>query len=215
MRDQPHFGTRVARAWADETSIDPRRVTGEVMSRLLPHFAFNRTRTVFLRAMGLRIGVGSRIMGPLYISGPGDARELFSVGESSFISCPLHVDLGAEIRIGSRVQLGHHVVLLTLDHEIGSADDRCGPLTTGPITIGDGAWIASRVTVLPGVTIGHGAVVAAGAVVHRDVPPNTLVAGVPAKPVRTLPADPRSAIQRGSGTGIANSGFSRSPTTQR
>jgi acetyltransferase-like isoleucine patch superfamily enzyme len=50
-------------------------------------------------------------------------------------------------------------------------------------------WIASRVTVLPGVSIGDGSVVAAGAVVSRDVAPNTLVAGVPAKFVRALPVD--------------------------
>jgi acetyltransferase-like isoleucine patch superfamily enzyme len=58
-----------------------------------------------------------------------------------------------------------------------------------PIIIGDGVWIASRVTVLPGVFIGDGSVVAAGAVVSRDVAPNTMVAGVPARLVRELEVD--------------------------
>jgi maltose O-acetyltransferase len=191
------LGTRIARAWADEASFDARRIIGRTVSHLLPHFAFNRTRTVLLRAMGLRIGVGSRIMGPLDITGTGDARELFSVGDSSFISGPLHVDMGAAVRIGHRVQLGHHVVLLTLEHEIGPSENRCGDLVAKPITIGDGVWIASRVTILPGVSIGNGAVVAAGAVVRRDVAPNTLVAGVPARFVRDLPVggeDVRQAV---------------------
>jgi maltose O-acetyltransferase len=56
-----------------------------------------------------------------------------------------------------------------------------------PVSIEDGAWIAARVTILPGVTIGRGTVVAAGAVVTRDVPPNTLAAGVPARVKRELP----------------------------
>jgi acetyltransferase-like isoleucine patch superfamily enzyme len=55
-----------------------------------------------------------------------------------------------------------------------------------PITIEDGVWIASRVTLLPGVTVGTGAVVAAGAVVRRDVPPHTLVGGVPSRVLRDL-----------------------------
>jgi maltose O-acetyltransferase len=181
------LGTRIARALVDETSVDSRRVFGRLVSHVLPPFGFNRTRTVLLRATGLRIGVGSRIMGALDITGPGDARKLFSVGDASYISGPLHVDIGAEVRIGNRVQLGHHVVLLTIAHEIGPPEDRCGHLAAAPIVIGDGVWIASRVTVLPGVSIGKGSVVAAGALVSRDVPPNTLVAGVPARFIRDLP----------------------------
>jgi maltose O-acetyltransferase len=180
------LGVRVARAWIDETSFDTRRVVGRTISHVLPQFSFNRTRTAVLRATGVRIGTGSRIMGPLDVTGSGDMRELFSIGDATFISCPLHVDLGAAVRIGHRVQLGHNVVLLTIDHRIGPPEDRCGRQVAAPIDIGDGAWIASRVTILPGVSIGCGAVVAAGAVVSRDVAPNTLVAGVPARFVRAL-----------------------------
>jgi maltose O-acetyltransferase len=178
---------RVARAWLDETaSFETRRVVGRAISGVLPQFSFNRARTIALRATGVRIGKGSLIMGMLDVTGPGDMRELFSIGNMTLISCPLHVDLGAAVRIGHRVQLGHDVVLLTIDHQIGPPEDRCGERRAAPIVIGDGVWIASRVTVLPGVSIGHGAVVAAGAVVSRDVPPNTLVAGVPARFVRHL-----------------------------
>jgi acetyltransferase-like isoleucine patch superfamily enzyme len=166
-----------------------RRIIGRGVSFALPQFAFNRTRTLVLRAMGLRIGLRSRVMGPLDITGPGNAPELFSVGDDSFISGPLYVDVGAAVRIGNRVQIGHHVLLLTQEHEIGPSESRCGDIVAKPITIGDGVWIASRVTVLPGVSIGKGAVVAAGALVRRDVEPNTLVAGVPARFVRALPVE--------------------------
>jgi maltose O-acetyltransferase len=185
-RRDESLGARLARALIEETSFDPRKVAAHFVSRTLPQFSFSRTRTFALRTAGVRIGLRSGILGPIEFTGAGDIRELFSVGDDTFISGPLHVDLGAEVWIGSRVQLGHHVVLLTINHDMGPSSARCGPQVAAPITIGDGVWIASRVTVLPGVSIGDGAVVAAGAVVSRDVEPNTLVAGVPARLVRML-----------------------------
>ncbi|HEV3191817.1 MAG TPA: DapH/DapD/GlmU-related protein [Polyangiaceae bacterium] len=133
-------------------------------------------------------------MGAVEVTGPGSVVELFSVGEDCSITGPLHVDLGAAVVIGNRVRLGHQVALLTMDHEMGPSESRCGRLVAAPIAIGDGVWIASRVTILPGVTIGKGAVVAAGAVVTHDVAPDTLVAGVPARLVRKLDEEvpPRS-----------------------
>jgi maltose O-acetyltransferase len=181
------FGRRAVLASLDEISgFDIRRVVGRATSYALPQFSFNRTRTLLLRATGVRIGAHSLVMGVVEFTGPGNVRELFSIGEGTILSCPLRVDLGATVRIGDRVQLGHDVALLTISHEIGPSEDRCGSRVAAPITISDGAWIASRVTILPGVSIGQGAVVAAGAVVNRDVAPNTLVAGVPAKLVRHL-----------------------------
>ena len=180
------LSARLSRALVEEMNVDLRKVAAQFVSRALPQFSFSRTRTFALRRAGLRIGLRSGILGPIDFTGAGDIRELFSVGEDTFISGPLHVDLGAEVRIGSRVQLGHHVVLLTINHDMGPSSARCGPQVMAPITIGDGVWIASRVTILPGVTIGDGAVVASGAVVSRDVEPNTLVAGVPARVVRVL-----------------------------
>ncbi|MGZ6099020.1 MAG: DapH/DapD/GlmU-related protein, partial [Myxococcaceae bacterium] len=63
-----------------------------------------------------------------------------------------------------------------------------GPSRSAPIVIGDGAWIAARVTILPGVTIGAGAIIGAGSVVTRDVSPHTLAVGNPARVVRRLNA---------------------------
>ena len=83
---------------------------------------------------------------------------------------------------GGRDLLGNNVVLTTMNHDFDP--QQRSTTYPAPIVIGKNVWIASSVTVVPGVTIGDGAIVAAGAVVTRDVPPNTIVAGVPARVVR-------------------------------
>lgn len=90
------------------------------------------------------------------------------------------------MRIGDNVNIGHDCLILSVDHEIGTRWRRAGFSTNLSVEIGDGAWIASRVTLLPGIKVGSGAVVAAGAVVASDVPQNTLVGGIPAKVLRKL-----------------------------
>jgi maltose O-acetyltransferase len=77
-------------------------------------------------------------------------------------------------------------MLLTSSHHIGNQIHRAGPLTTAPVIIENGTWIGARSVVLPGVTVGAGSVVASGAIVTRNVPPNTLVGGVPARVLRTI-----------------------------
>jgi maltose O-acetyltransferase len=181
------LGPRLARVALEEVEpIFHRRVVAEVASRLLPHQSFNRTRTALLRAAGVRIGAQSLVQGAVRITGLGDACVHLSIGTFTIITGPLHVDLAAPVTIGDRVRIGPDVSLLTIDHTIGAYWLRSGESKFGGIEIGDGAWIASRATVLSGVVVGAGAVVAAGAVVTRDVPPNTLVAGVPARVVRSL-----------------------------
>ncbi len=155
---------------------------------LLPHFTFNRVRTALYRLAGVKIGRGSLILGKIELAGPGDIARRFTLGRDSYITAPLYADLSAPITIGDQVYIGHHAVFITTNHEIGNAIQRCGVWRCAPIVIENGAWIGARATILPGVTIGAGSVVAAGAVVTKTVPPNTLVGGVPAKPIRQLEA---------------------------
>lgn len=95
-------------------------------------------------------------------------------------------DCGGEIRIGNGVMIGPNVVIRASNHD----HDRCDvPIweqgqTGGRIVIGDDVWIASNVVILPGVEIGSHAIIAAGAVVTRDVPEFAVVAGVPARVIK-------------------------------
>lgn len=160
------------------------------LSTALPTQSLDRSRTALLRSAGMRIGPSSLVQGPLLVTGRGENPCLeVSIGTYSLISGALHCDVGAPIRIGDRVRIGHNVSLMTVDHQVGSGEMRSGVTKYGPIEIGDGAWLASHVMVLPGVRIGAGAIVAAGSVVTRDVPDNTLVAGVPARVARDLSAE--------------------------
>jgi maltose O-acetyltransferase len=74
-------------------------------------------------------------------------------------------------------------MILTTSHKLGPSAHRAGKHDLLPVEIGDGAWIGARATILPGVTIGRGAVVSAGSVVNKNVPPNSIVAGTPARVV--------------------------------
>ncbi len=178
---------RAARVTMEEAGplLSVRPLT-QVAASLLPQQSFNRVRTNLLRAAGVKIGHHSLVQGAVQIVGARGAARLLSIGDYTIITGPLRVDLGAPVRIGDAVRIGHDVILLTISHAIGSKHLRAGKSEASGIEIGAGAWLASRVTVLPGVQIGAGAVVAAGAVVTRDVPENTLVAGVPARVLRTL-----------------------------
>lgn len=105
----------------------------------------------------------------------------------------------APITLGNGVWLGANVTLATPNHPFLAEERLCADYPNGrydleyaePITIEDGCWICSGATVCGGVTIGENSIVAAGAVVTRDVPPNSIVAGVPAKVLRKIDADDR------------------------
>ena len=92
------------------------------------------------------------------------------------------------IEIGSHVTISHRCIIAShMATDVDTPLQKLYPPSAAPVRILDGAWICAGAIVLPGVTVGESAVVAAGAVASRDVPPRTLVAGVPARPVKELP----------------------------
>jgi acetyltransferase-like isoleucine patch superfamily enzyme len=170
--------------------VRPRLLLVGLLVRPLPRLAFGWLRTACYRLAGLRIGPRTRVLGTIVLEGTGDVARNVRVGEGCILTTPLHLNASAPITIGSRIAIGHHVVIITDTHQLGGSAARCGERFSRPVCIEDGVWIAARVTINPGVTIGRGSVVAAGAVVTKDVPPNTLVGGVPARILDSLPPGP-------------------------
>ena len=109
------------------------------------------------------------------------------IGQRVFINSGCKMQDQGGIYIGNDVLIGHNACLLTLNHEM--EPENRADMHPKPIHIEDKAWLGSNVTVLPGVTIGEGAIVAAGAVVTKDVDSNTIVGGVPAKIIKRISDD--------------------------
>jgi len=106
------------------------------------------------------------------------------VGERTFINAGCKFQDQGGILIGNDCLIGHNATLCTINH--AQDPDRRGDMEFHPIHIEDQVWLGANVTVLPGVTIGKGAIVAAGAVVTKDVAPMTIVGGVPAKFIKNI-----------------------------
>lgn len=156
----------------------------EVLTQLAASgFVPGRLRRRLLVAAGVRFEGWAEILSGLRIAGEGS----FSIGDGVFINHDCLVDCSGGVSIGRLVALGNGVSLVSSGHEIGPATGRAGPRLLQPVRIGDGAWLGANVTVLGGVSVGDGAVIAAGAMVTQDVPPNSLWAGVPARQIRDLP----------------------------
>lgn len=134
---------------------------------------------------GIELGARVQIYGETFIETGSGGSVQIGAGTHIQPGCHLHAHL-ADIRIGRNVEIASGCGFFPYDH--GTAPGIAimeQPLTSkGGIVIGDGAWLGYRVTVLDGVTIGAGAVIAAGSVVVRDIPDNAIAAGVPAKVIK-------------------------------
>jgi maltose O-acetyltransferase len=112
------------------------------------------------------------------------------IGDRVFLNSTCTILDNGGVRIGDRVAAGPMVQIYTAVHPL-EADDRFeGWEITRPVVIGDDVWLGGGAILLPGVTIGRGAVVGAGAVVSKDVPPNVVVAGNPARVIREIDREP-------------------------
>ncbi|MEI8082058.1 MAG: DapH/DapD/GlmU-related protein [Actinomycetes bacterium] len=136
-----------------------------------------RIRVRLLRMAGIELGDGTRIE-PQCFFGGSEVR----IGQRTFINWRVFVDAAAPVSIGNDVSVGMGAMLVTSDHHLGDAQKRAGAVKHRPIIVGNGVWIGARALIMPGVSVGDGAVIAAGALVTRDVAADTLVKGVPALP---------------------------------
>lgn len=151
---------------------------GGFLAGRVPNHAF---RIAYYRSI-LRMAIGEHTS--IHWRAAFFAPSKISVGHNTIIGNDCFLDGRRELTIYNNVNISGHVQVFTLEHDPYSPTFGT---EGGPVVIRDYAYIASRATILPGVDIGEGAVVAAGAVVTKDVPPYTIVGGVPARRIGERP----------------------------
>lgn len=137
-------------------------------------------RDLFSRIIGKPVDKTFRLFPPFYTN----CGKHITVGKRVFINTGCHFHDQGGIVLGDGVFVSSNVVLSTVNHDFDPT--KRSTSYPSPIVIGNNVWIGASVTVVPGVRIGDGSIVGAGAVVTRDVPPNTIVAGVPARIIRPI-----------------------------
>lgn len=110
------------------------------------------------------------------------------IGNDVAFAAYVHIWGGGGLTIGNRVMIGSHSAITTVTHDY-NAEVMWGTVVTKPIVIEDDVWIGTHVVVLPGVTIGRGAVIAAGCIVTKDVSPGGIIAGVPGRVLKNRDVD--------------------------
>ena len=137
-------------------------------------------REILSELFGYKVPETFRVFPPFYT----DFGKNIKVEDNVFINAGCQFQDQGGISIGEGALIGHNVVLATLNHDFNP--ERRQICIPAPINIGKNVWIGSNSTILPGVTIGDNSIVAAGAVVTKDVPANTVVGGVPAKIIKSI-----------------------------
>ena len=158
-----------------EVSQEALKITAELNGS---YHTPEQIREIMSRLTGREVDSSFGLFPPFYT----DCGKNIKIGKNVFINAGCKFQDQGGIEIGDGALIGHGVVLATLNHDF--APENRSTLHPSAIKIGKNVWIGSNATVLPGVSIGDGAIVAAGAVVTRDIPAKTIAAGVPAKVIR-------------------------------
>ncbi|MDM8153564.1 sugar O-acetyltransferase [Bacteroides gallinaceum] len=161
----------------DEMSNEARRVTFRLNTA---YYTPEEVRVLLSELFGKPVDPTLRVFPPFYT----DFGKNITIGKNVFINACCHFQDHGGVTLGDGCQIGHNVVFATLNHGI-SAEDRVHTYPA-PIVLGKNVWVGSNSTILQGVTVGDNAIIAAGAVVTKDVPANTIVGGVPAKTIRSI-----------------------------
>lgn len=161
-----------------EASQASMRITGELNGR---YHEPEQVRELLGRLTGRPVHESVTLFPPF----TADFGRNIRLGERVFINSGCRFQDQGGVTIGDDSLIGHNTVLATLDHDMHP--DRRGDMHPAPITIGRKVWIGANVTILKGVRVGDGAVVAAASVVTKDVPSGSVVAGSPARVVRSVP----------------------------
>ena len=161
----------------NEMNDEARRITAELNNA---YHNMDEIRELFSRLSGKPVDPSFRIFPPFYT----DFGKNIHVGKNVFINACCHFQDQGGITLGDDCLIGHSVVFATLNHFIEPAER--ASMHPAPIVLGKKVWVGSNSTILQGVTIGDNSIIAAGSVVTKDVPANTIVGGVPARILRNL-----------------------------
>jgi acetyltransferase-like isoleucine patch superfamily enzyme len=153
-------------------------------AEIVSHLPARRLRTGFYRAMGMRLD--DRVL--IYRGLEFRRARGIEIGEGTVVGFDCILDGRGDLSLGRNVNLSSEVAIWTMQHDHRDPDFAG---VQAPVNVGDRAWLSFRCTILPGVTVGEGAVIAAGAVVVKDVPPYAIMAGVPATQVSERPRNLR------------------------
>ncbi|MBO8456118.1 MAG: sugar O-acetyltransferase [Bacteroidetes bacterium] len=161
----------------DRMSNEARKITFRLNSA---YHDPDQTRAMLSEVFGYEVPATLRVFPPFYT----DFGKNIHIGENVFINACCHFQDHGGVYIGDGCQIGHNVVFATLNHGIAPEDRQ--NTYPAPIVLGRNVWVGSNSTILQGVTIGDNAIIAAGAVVTKDVPADTIVGGVPAKFIKKI-----------------------------
>ncbi|QWV95964.1 acyltransferase [Geomonas nitrogeniifigens] len=150
----------------------------------LPVSRFFGLKRFLLSMAGVEVGPDVKVNGRTWFYGNGKVR----IGARTWIGpgCQFHSTSGTTINIGDDCDVAPMVMFVTGTHKFGTSSRRAGEGFGLDVNVENGCWLGARVTVLGNARVGSGSFIAAGAVVSSDIPPNTLAAGVPARPKRSF-----------------------------
>lgn len=160
-----------------QLSQEAMKITSELNNS---YHTIEEIHKIFSKLIGKPVDKTFRIFPPFYT----DCGKNISIGKNVFInSCCCFQDQG-KITINDGALIGHKVVLATLNHDF--IPEKRANIIPKPITIGKNVWIGANATILGGVNIGDNSIIAAGAVVTKDIPANSVAGGIPAKVIKSI-----------------------------
>lgn len=177
VKERKPLNTPEIYEFMNRASDEARRITFELNGA---YHSMPEVRDLFTRLFGKPVDPSFRVFPPFYT----DFGKNITVGKNVFINACCHFQDQGGITLGDNCLIGHNVVFATLNH--GFAPEERQSMLPAPIVVGRNVWIGSNSTILQGVTIGDNSIIAAGSVVTKDVPANAIVAGVPARFIRSI-----------------------------
>ena len=175
-------GGSPAHIFMTDAAREAQRITAEMNSG---YRSAEELRALFSRLTGQPTDESFGLFPPFYT----DFGKNIHVGKGVFINSGCCFQDQGGITLGDGCLIGHQVVIATLNHDLDPA--RRGGMYPAPVRLGKNVWVGAHTTILPGVTVGDGAVIAAGAVVTKDVPAGVVAGGVPARVLKTIPTASR------------------------